>query len=78
MAAIRDEKTLMERPPALDLHPNRIREWPDQSFGGAIERSLEAPTAEPETVINVNILHAMIGELPMQNEWSCTRRDERH
>ena len=70
VAAIKDEKTLIELAQAFDVHLNQIKQWRDQLLEGATGVSREAPKADPEPVIDVKTLHAKIGELTLGNVFS--------
>jgi len=68
VAAIKGEKTLIELAQEFDAHPNQIKEWRDQLLEGATWVFGEAPKAEPEPTIDVETLHAKIGELTLEND----------
>lgn len=67
VAAIKGEKTLIELAQDFDVHPNQIKQWRDQLLEGATGVFGEAPKSDPETTIDVETLHAKIGELTLEN-----------
>jgi transposase len=70
VAAIKGEKTLIELAQDFDLHPNQIKQWRDPLLEGATGVFGDGPKAEPEPVIDVKTLHAKIGELTLENDFS--------
>lgn len=73
VAAIKGEKTLIKSGQEFDVHPNQIKQWRDQLLEGVTGEFVEfgeAVKAEPEPSIDVKILHAKIGELTRENDFS--------
>lgn len=69
VAAIKGEKTLIELAQDFDVHPNQIKQWRDQLLEGTTGVFGEAPKSDPETTIDVETLHAKIGELTLENDF---------
>jgi len=69
VAAIRGERTLIELAQDFDVHPNQIKQWRDQLLVGATGVFGAAPQAKLAPVIDVNTLHAKIGELALENDF---------
>ena len=61
VASIKGEKTLIELAQDIDVHPNQIKQRRDQLLEGATGVFGDAAKAEPEPVIDVKTLHAMVG-----------------
>lgn len=68
LAALKEEKTLLEFAQQSDVHANQITQWKSQLlegeagiFGG------EAKAAPIEASIDVKTLHAKIGQLTLKN-----------
>jgi transposase len=69
IAAIKGDRTLSELSQQFDVHPNQITAWKSQLLEGAAaifggERTGAEPT------IDLRALHAKIGELTLQNDFS--------
>ncbi|MCE8530523.1 IS3 family transposase [Ruegeria pomeroyi] len=73
VAAIKGEKTLIELAQDFDVHPNQIKQWRDQLLEGTTGVFGEAPKSDPETTIDVETLHAKIGELTLENGFFVRR-----
>ncbi|MCE8531757.1 IS3 family transposase, partial [Ruegeria pomeroyi] len=73
VAAIKGEKTLIELAQDFDVHPNQIKQWRDQLLEGATGVFGEAPKSDPEATIDVETLHAKIGELTLENGFFVRR-----
>ena len=69
VAAIKDERTLIDRAQEIDVHPNQIKLWGDQLLEGAIGVFGDAPKVDQAQVIDVKTLHAKIGELALENDF---------
>jgi transposase len=70
LAAVRGEKTLTELGEQFDVHPNQIRQWKDQLLEGAASVfGAEAKTETALPALDVNRLHAKIGELTLENDF---------
>ncbi|GLO80047.1 transposase [Sulfitobacter pontiacus] len=69
LAPIKGEKTLIGLAQDFDVHPNQIKQWRDQLLDDATGVFGDAAKAEPEPVIDVKTLHAMIGELTLENDF---------
>lgn len=69
VAAIKDEKTLIELAQEFDVHPNQIKQWRDQLLEGATGVFGQAAKSESEPSIDVKTLPAMIGELMLENDF---------
>jgi transposase len=70
LAAVRSERTLTELSEQFDVHPNQIRQWKEQLLEGAagvFGADAKAETAQP--AVDVNRLHAKIGELTLENDF---------
>jgi transposase len=70
LAAIKGEKTLAELAQLFDVHPNQITSWKAQLLDGAagVFGSGAAETASPP-VVDLQVLHAKIGELALENDF---------
>ena len=69
LAAIKGEQTLVELAQNFDVHSNQIKQWRDQLLEGATGLFGEAPRAEAAPAIDVQTLHAKIGELTLENDF---------
>lgn len=70
LAAVKGEKTLAELAQQFDVHPNQITTWKAQlSDGAAGLFGSEPRTASTTPVVDVETLHAKIGELTLANDF---------
>ena len=70
LAALKGEKTLAELAQQFDVHPNEITTWRAQLLEGAagvFGADSAAESAKP--AVDVNTLHAKIGELTLANDF---------
>ena len=66
LAALRDDKTMVQLCQQFELHANQISEWKRQLLEGAA--SVFGGVAEPEPV-DLAPLHAKIGQLALENDF---------
>ena len=74
--AIKGEKTLLELASQHDVHANQITQWKSQLLEGAAGVFGEAKTDQPAPV-DLKTLHAKIGELTLENDFSKGRSPRR-
>lgn len=70
LAAVKGEKTLAELAQLFEVHPNQITTWRSQLRDGAagvFGAESAADSAEP--TVDVETLHAKIGELTLANDF---------
>jgi transposase-like protein len=67
LAAISGEKTLAELAQQFDVHPNQITNWKRQLSEGAA--GVFDREASPEPQVDLNALHAKIGQLTLENDF---------
>src|SRR3954469_20983184 len=70
LAALKGDKTLAELAQQFDVHPNQITDWKKQlqeRVAEVFEGGTAAPAAPP---IDVKVLHAKIGQLTLENDFS--------
>lgn len=68
LAAIKGERTLAELAQQFDVHPNQITSWKAQLTEGAPE-VFGGGTASAVVSVDVQRLHAKIGELTLENDF---------
>ena len=68
LAAIKNDKTLIELTVQFDIHPNQISEWKQQLqesapdvFGSLLKKKADEP--------DLKVLHAKIGQLTLKNDF---------
>ena len=70
LAAVKGEKTLAELAQQFDVHPNQITSWKAQLLDGAAGVfGTEARSEASAPAVDVNTLHAKIGELTLTNDF---------
>ena len=67
LAAIRGEATLAELAQRFDVHPHQIGQWREQFLAGAAMVFAEGCPLDPP--VDVQALHAKIGELTLENDF---------
>jgi transposase-like protein len=72
LAAVRGDKTLSELAERFDLHPNQIQEWRRKLLDNATELFERGGKPAEETEHKVKELHAKIGQLTMERDFSPT------
>ncbi|SDQ17029.1 hypothetical protein SAMN04515695_0303 [Pseudovibrio sp. Tun.PSC04-5.I4] len=75
LAAIREEKTLNELAQDFDVHANQIKQWKEQAFAAIPDVFGADKQAKQEPEVDIKRLHAKIGELALENNFSGLRRD---
>ena len=55
--------------PAIDVHPNQLRQWKDQLLEGASGVFGEPKAEALRPLIDVKTLHAKIGALTLENDF---------
>ncbi|MET3889361.1 transposase [Bosea sp. OAE506] len=70
LAAIKGEKTLADMAQQFDVRPNQITQWRSELLEGtAGVFGSEAKSETTAPAIDVETLHAKIGELAMENDF---------
>jgi transposase len=67
LAAVRGEATLAELAQRFDVHPHQIGQWREQFLAGAATVFAEGRPLDPP--VDVQALHAKIGELTLENDF---------
>jgi transposase-like protein len=70
MAAVKGERTLAELAQQFDVHPNQITEWKRQLQERAADVFGAGGTAPSEPQVDLKELHAKIGQLTLENDFS--------
>ena len=68
LAAIRDDRTLVELASQFDVHPNQITQLKTQLLERAAE-AFGAGIGATEKPVDLKMLHAKIGELALGNDF---------
>ena len=66
LAALREDKTMVELCKEFELHPTQINEWKRQLLDRAADVFDTAAPAEP---VDLAPLHAKIGQLALENDF---------
>ena len=69
LAAIKGEKTMVDLAQEFDLHADQIKQWKDQLLEGAAGVFDDGGKEDAVPSIDVNRLHAKIGELTLENDF---------
>ena len=68
LAAVRGDRTLSELASQFDVHPNQITHWKTQLLDWAAQL-FGAGTGQAGKPVDMNVLHAKIGELALENDF---------
>ena len=76
LAAIKGERTLAELAQQFDVHANQITQWRSQLLEGAADVFGDARPEASTPAVDVKTLHAKIGQLTLENDFSrvCSQR----
>ena len=69
LAALKGDKTLAELAQQFDVHPNQITDWKKQ-LQERVAEVFETGQTSAEPPIDVKVLHAKIGQLTLENDFS--------
>ena len=67
LAAVQGEATLAELAQRFDVHPHQVGQWREQLLRGAA--AVFAEGHAPAPTVDVQTLHAKIGELALENDF---------
>ena len=70
LAALKGDNTMSELATQFDLNPNQIKQWKDQLLDGVSNVFDGKPKGSREPEIDVKSLHAKIGQLALENDFS--------
>jgi transposase-like protein len=69
LAAVQGEMTMAEIVKKFDVHANQVTEWKTQLLSSAPEVFGSTGNTKEETEEEVQVLHAKIGQLTMENDF---------
>jgi transposase len=69
LAAVKGDRTLAELAQQFDVHPNQITTWKGRLLDGAAGVFGQEKSEAKEAVVDLNALHAKIGELTLENDF---------
>ena len=69
LAALQGDKTLAELAQAFDVQANQIVEWKPQMVDRAAEVFGGGPASKPPAQPDINVLHAKMGQLTLENNF---------
>jgi transposase-like protein len=69
IGAIKGERTIAQWAQQFDVHRNQITTWKGQLEGNATDVSGAGQGTAQAPVVDVNALHAKIGELTLENDF---------
>lgn len=72
LAAVRGDKTMTELAERFDVHPNQIQDWRRKLLDGAEDVFESGSSGHEESDHKVKELHAKIGQLTMERDFSPT------
>lgn len=72
IVAIKGDRTIAQIAEQFDIHPNQVTAWKAQLEGGAadvFDSGNSGGTGNAAPSVDVNALHAKIGELTLENDF---------
>jgi transposase len=76
LAALKDDKTLAELAQQYDVHPNQVTDWKKQLHERVSEVFETGKSTTDEAPVDVTVLHAKIGQLTLENNFSYHQREK--
>jgi transposase len=75
LSAIKGDRTLAQLAEQFDVHPNQITSWKAQLEEGAADVFGPGRGGASQPAVDVKSLHAKIGELTLENDFSINAQD---
>ena len=69
LAALKNDRTIAQLVEQFDVHPNQISSWKEQLLAGAAAVFERGGSKSSASEVDVQSLHAKIGELVLENDF---------